>query len=57
MPTDEVYGTYLGYINIGGIRYWDARDFEGYEIIMSEQKLDSDWQHREDLKMLMEDRI
>lgn len=57
LPTERVFGTYLGYIEIGGIRYWDARDFEGHDIIMCEDKLGSDWQHREDVKMLKEDRM
>ena len=34
LPTDSVSGTYLGYIDIGGVRYWDARDFEPFDILL-----------------------
>lgn len=26
----HVFGTYCGFIEIDGIRYWDARDFDPY---------------------------
>lgn len=52
-----MYGTYLGYIDINKNRYWDARDFEGYDILMCESLLPSDWSHREDLQLLRGDHI
>ena len=43
VPTEKVYGTYCGYVEMGNDRYWDARDFEPYDLIMCEEKLMSDW--------------
>lgn len=57
IPIEKFYGTYLGYINIGSHRYWDARDFEGYDLLMLENKLPSDWTLRSDLQMLREGQL
>lgn len=45
----RIFGTYCGFIEIDGIRYWDARDYEPYEIMHCEDKLESDWRNRPDL--------
>ena len=49
----KINGSYCGYVEIDGIRYWDARDFEPYEITMSKNTLESDWSFRPDLKELI----
>lgn len=53
----HVFGTYCGFVEIDGVRYWDARDFDAYEIKMVENKLDSDWSYRPDLQALMKNEI
>ena len=47
----KVYGTYLGYIDFDGIRYWDRRHSDLFEFFMT-ANLPSDSEFREDLVAL-----
>lgn len=48
----RVYGTYLGFAEFDGVRYWDARDFKPLPLLPSERTLPSDSRHRPDLQTL-----
>lgn len=51
-PVHKIEGTYLGYISIDGVKYWDGRDFNPEDFVFSplKERLPSDWAHREDLQ-------
>lgn len=50
----KIYGTYLGYIDFDGIRYWDLRHTEFFEYILT-KNLPSDSEFRDDLLALRRD--
>ena len=43
-------GTYMGYIEFDGVRYWDIRKMQNFDLIEPplEKVLDSDWRKRTD---------
>jgi len=45
----KLYGSYLGFLECDGRRYWDARDTEFFPFIKPETVLTSDSRHRTDL--------
>jgi len=47
-----MYGTYLGYVEFDGIRYWDIREFKPFPVIPCIQALPSDSRYRPDLQTL-----
>ena len=48
----NITGTYMGYMEFDGIRYWDARDFQSFPVIESKNCLPSDSRFRPDLRTL-----
>ena len=38
----NITGTYMGYMEFDGIRYWDARDFQSFPVIESKNYLPSE---------------
>lgn len=48
----EIYGTYLGFLEFDGIRYWDARDYKPFPLIPCAKTLPSDSRYRPDLRTL-----
>ena len=50
-------GTYCGYMNFDGVRYWDGRYLQGFKINLEEKPLESDFRNREDLIMLKEGKL
>jgi hypothetical protein len=52
----KLTGTYLGYFEFDGVRYWDAREVSAFPMI-PKTILPSDSDLREDLKYLREDRL
>jgi len=53
----RIYGTYLGFIEFDGKRYWDIRDFEYFKAIKSDYILESDSRYRKDLQTLLEGKV
>ena len=43
-------GTYMGYIEFDGVRYWDIRKMQNFDLVEPALKkvLDSDWRKRTD---------
>lgn len=52
----KLSGTYLGYFEFDGIRYWDAREVGAFQMSYSES-LPSDSDLREDLKLLRDGKL
>ncbi len=50
---NRIYGTYLGFLEFDGRRYWDIRDAEMFPIMKPEAILPSDARHRPDLCTLL----
>eukprot|EP00825_Cyclidium_porcatum_P049144 TRINITY_DN8423_c0_g1_i1.p1 TRINITY_DN8423_c0_g1~~TRINITY_DN8423_c0_g1_i1.p1 ORF type:complete len:267 (-),score=35.77 TRINITY_DN8423_c0_g1_i1:58-858(-) len=48
----KVYGTYLGYIEFDGVRYWDQRTILPFQQINRQSVLESDHQKRLDLSLI-----
>ena len=46
----KIFGSYMGYIEFDGLRYWDERRSTTYEIVGTElsEALPSDWRNRLD---------
>ena len=46
----KMFGTYMGYLEFDGQRYWDIRDCQSFRVIDDdiEKVLDSDWRKRTD---------
>lgn len=54
----DVKGSYCGFIDFDGKRYWDARHYEAFELMWPEKNvLPSDWALREDLKLLIQEKL
>ena len=53
----NIYGTYLGFIEFDGIRYWDARDVKPYVLHKPAKALPSDCRYRHDLQQLAQGNI
>ena len=50
----KIYGSYLGFMEFDGIRYWDARDAKMFSVNKAvDDQLPSDSMHRPDLLILM----
>ena len=49
-------GTYLGYLEFDGVRYWDAREAQSFPLIIK-KVLPSDSDYRDDLIHLQNDEI
>ena len=45
-------GTYCGFLDFDGIRYWDGRHLQGFKIRLQEKPLESDFRNRPDLQAL-----
>lgn len=52
-PVASIYGTYLGFIEFNGKRYWDARDQEIFQLKQSKNVLPSDACFRKDLQVML----
>lgn len=52
----DVYGNYMGFCDINGVRYWDIRDVANYDVVPVplDQALPSDSRLRIDSKALLE---
>ena len=50
-----LHGTYMGYIEFDGIRYWDIRRMLNFDLIEPplEKVLHSDWRNRSDTRALL----
>ena len=50
----KLHGTYMGYLEFDGVRYWDIRRMQNFEIIEPAQSkvLKSDWRNRIDTMSL-----
>ena len=50
----ELSGSYMGYIDFDGVRYWDIRRMQNFGIIEPpiEKVLPSDWRNRTDTRAL-----
>ena len=46
------YGTYMGFLDFDGVRYWDGRYMQGIKINLAENPLESDFRNRDDLRTL-----
>jgi len=46
----KFYGSYMGYLEFDGVRYWDIRTCPTYKVfgIEVEKSLNSDWRKRTD---------
>lgn len=57
----EVYGTYLGYIDFDGKRYFDVRQQDNYEVISlpldDKYCLESDYRFRIDIQALLNETV
>jgi hypothetical protein len=53
----KFYGSYLGFLNFDGVRYWDFRYIEAIRIKLEEKPLLSDFRNRADLQLLKEGKI
>lgn len=53
----KAYGTYCGYIEFDGERYWDGRDMQPLHIELKKNipLLPSDWSHRIDIIEFLKD--
>lgn len=51
-PVGEVYGTYLGFVNIDGKRFWDGRKVRPFRFLYDKAPLDSDSTTRKDIHYL-----
>eukprot|EP00831_Metopus_contortus_P013367 TRINITY_DN15418_c0_g1_i2.p1 TRINITY_DN15418_c0_g1~~TRINITY_DN15418_c0_g1_i2.p1 ORF type:complete len:245 (+),score=47.34 TRINITY_DN15418_c0_g1_i2:182-916(+) len=47
-----IYGSYMGFLEFDGVRYWDAREIELFQMRRSKQMLPSDAIFRPDLQIL-----
>jgi hypothetical protein len=49
---EKVFGTYCGYIQFDGVRYWDGRDTTALHIELKKNinLLPSDWSYRKDIE-------
>jgi hypothetical protein len=50
-------GSYCGFLNFDGVRYWDGRHMQGFKIKLEEKALNSDFHNREDLINLAEGKL
>lgn len=50
--SEKVFGTYCGYIEFNGARYWDGRDTSALHIELKKDidLLPSDWSYRKDVE-------
>ena len=48
----KIYGSYLGFLEFDGKRYWDARDVNAFKMDKAEERLPSDASYRPDLQEL-----
>lgn len=53
----KIYGTYIGFIEFDGQRYWDIRDTEKFSMGRPEYVLPSDSRYRPDLCRLAEGKV
>jgi len=53
----KIYGTYCGYIEFGGIRYWDIRDNIDIKTIEPEKQLASSSLYREDRQFIEQNNV
>ncbi len=53
----KIFGTYLGFVEFDGKRYWDIRDAELYPLIKPATILPSDGRCRPDLLFLQESKL
>jgi hypothetical protein len=49
----KISGSYLGFVEFDGRRYWDARDNEAFKLCKPETILPSDSRYRPDLNTLL----
>jgi len=56
-PICKIYGTYIGFLEFDGQRYWDIRDTEKFPMVKPNFVLPSDSRHRPDLCKLIEGKI
>lgn len=50
----SVYGTYMGFLEFDGIRYWDYRHIVPFEPIIVQSDIGSDQSYRLDKKFLLQ---
>ena len=48
----SMYGTYLGFMEFDGVRYWDGRHLQAVKIKLEDNPLKSDFRYRSDLETL-----
>ncbi len=48
-----IYGSYVGFVEFDGVRYWDARDGPIHTLRIAEEILPSDSSYRPDLRTLL----
>lgn len=53
----KFYGTYCGFLDFDGVRYWDGRHLQGFKIRLEDKPLESDFRNRPDLQTLKEGKI
>lgn len=53
----NVSGTYLGFVNVDDVRYWDGRFMHPIKVDFEKEPLESDFSKRMDLRKLKEYRI
>lgn len=51
------YGTYCGFLDFDGVRYWDGRYVQGIKIKFNKNPLPSDFKNRSDLMTLRKGEI
>lgn len=53
----RIYGSYLGFLEFDGVRYWDARDLRPFALLKTAQALPSDSRYRPDLQQLAQGNV
>lgn len=48
----QVHGSYMGFMEFDGVRYWDVREVVPYRVTVVRQELPSDASCRKDLQLL-----
>lgn len=51
-PVAGTFGTYLGFINIEGKRFWDGRFVKPFRFVAEQNPIESDSSKRKDLQSL-----
>lgn len=54
VTVSRLYGTYMGYLEFDGVRYWDIRNMQNFALLEPplEEVIFSDWRNRTDTRAL-----